>query len=138
MLIDFPLKIKRFPVVGYQPPNFSISYLVISLYIPQNNLRACAIDEEDISPLHVRSIAQVLGYTGDPTTNRTLPSINDPKAQLGKKLSTCAMLRTCRGEMSSSSTAQAASNTGIKLKAAARNMDGRWILLKNKVDITIY
>jgi cytochrome c peroxidase len=26
------------------------------------------------------------GLTGDPTTGRTLPSINDPKAQLGKKL----------------------------------------------------
>ena len=49
-------------------------------------LTACAVDEEDISPLHVRSIAQVLGLTGDPTTNRTLPDISDPKAQLGKKL----------------------------------------------------
>ena len=49
-------------------------------------MAACAEDEEDISPLHVRSIAQVLGYTDDPTSNRILPSINDPKAQLGKKL----------------------------------------------------
>ena len=47
---------------------------------------ACAVDEEDISPLHIRSVATVLGLTGDPTTNRTLPDINDPKAQLGKKL----------------------------------------------------
>jgi len=49
-------------------------------------LAACAVDEEDISPLHVRSIAQVLGFTGDPAANRSLPSIDDPKAQLGKKL----------------------------------------------------
>ena len=47
---------------------------------------ACAVDEEDISPIHVRSVATVLGLSGDPTTDRTLPDINDPKAQLGKKL----------------------------------------------------
>ena len=49
-------------------------------------LGACAVDEEDITPLHVRSIAEVLGLTGDPTTNRTLPDISEPKAQLGMKL----------------------------------------------------
>jgi cytochrome c peroxidase len=49
---------------------------------------ACAVDEEDISPLHIRSVATVLGLTGDPTTktNNTLPDISDPKAQLGMKL----------------------------------------------------
>ncbi len=47
---------------------------------------ACAVDEEDISPIHVRSVATVLGLSGDPTTDRTLPDINDPKAQLGMKL----------------------------------------------------
>ncbi len=49
-------------------------------------LAACAVDEEDISPVHVRSVATVLGLTGDPTTNRTLPHISDLKAQLGMKL----------------------------------------------------
>ena len=49
-------------------------------------ITACAVDEEDISPIHVRSVATVLGLTGDPTTNRTLPHISDPKAQLGKRL----------------------------------------------------
>jgi cytochrome c peroxidase len=49
-------------------------------------LTACAVDEEDTSPLRVRSVATVLGLTGDPTTNRILPNINDAKAQLGKKL----------------------------------------------------
>ena len=49
-------------------------------------LTACAVDEEDTSPLRVRSVATVLGLTGDPTTDRILPDINDPKAQLGKKL----------------------------------------------------
>lgn len=49
-------------------------------------LTACAVDEENISPLHVRSVATVLGLTGDPTTNRTLPDISDSKAQLGMKL----------------------------------------------------
>ena len=47
---------------------------------------ACAVDEEDISPVHIRSVATVLGLTGDPTTDRTLPDINDPKEQLGMKL----------------------------------------------------
>ena len=49
-------------------------------------LVACATDEEDISPLRVRSVAIALGMTGDPTTERILPSITDPKAQLGMKL----------------------------------------------------
>ena len=32
------------------------------------------------------ALATAKGLTGDPTKNRTLPSINDPKAKLGKKL----------------------------------------------------
>ena len=32
------------------------------------------------------ALASAKGLTGDPTKNRTLPSINDPKAKLGKKL----------------------------------------------------
>jgi cytochrome c peroxidase len=31
-------------------------------------------------------LVSAAGLTGDPTTGRTLPSVNDPKAQLGKKL----------------------------------------------------
>jgi len=34
----------------------------------------------------LRALIQQEGLTGDPTTNRVLPSINDPLAQLGKKL----------------------------------------------------
>ena len=67
---------------------FPVSSLIRTVFVIMAPLliAACAEDEEDISPLHVRSIAQVLGYTDDPTSNRILPSINDPKAQLGKKL----------------------------------------------------
>ena len=49
-------------------------------------LIACATDEEDISPLRTRSVAIALGMTGAPTLERILPSITDPKAQLGMKL----------------------------------------------------
>ena len=49
-------------------------------------LTACAVDEEDTSALRVRSVATVLGLTGDPSTGRTMPGISEPKAQLGKKL----------------------------------------------------
>ncbi len=59
---------------------------IISIALIPVILAACADDEEDTSPLRVRSVATVLGLTGDPTTNRTLPDISDPKAQLGKKL----------------------------------------------------
>ena len=48
-------------------------------------------DSDNDNPASVDSDALLLlvktaGLTGDPTTGRTLPSINDPKAQLGKKL----------------------------------------------------
>ena len=49
-------------------------------------LTACAADEGDTSVLRTRSVAIVLGLTGDPTTDRVLPDISDPKAQLGMKL----------------------------------------------------
>ena len=49
-------------------------------------LTACAVDEEDTSALRVRSVGIVLDLTGDPTADRELPGINDPKAQLGMKL----------------------------------------------------
>ncbi|UCB55680.1 MAG: hypothetical protein JSW45_03895 [Thiotrichales bacterium] len=59
----------------------SVSILLISLV-----LGACAVDEEDTSPLFVRSVGTVLGLSGDPSTDRELPDISDPKAQLGMKL----------------------------------------------------
>ncbi|HHJ19265.1 MAG TPA: hypothetical protein ENJ84_05495, partial [Gammaproteobacteria bacterium] len=34
----------------------------------------------------LRSLVSAAGLTGDPATGRSLPSINDPKPQLGKKL----------------------------------------------------
>ncbi|MBE9559603.1 MAG: cytochrome-c peroxidase, partial [Proteobacteria bacterium] len=42
-------------------------------------------DDTDLD-VDVLSLAIVMGLTGDPTTGRTLPSIDDPKPQLGKKL----------------------------------------------------
>jgi len=61
-------------------------YRTITILLITILFSACAIDEEDTSPLRVRSVAIVLGLTGDPTTDRDLPDINDPKAQLGMKL----------------------------------------------------
>lgn len=61
-------------------------YQLVAVSLIALILTACAASEENISPLHVRSIATVLGLSGDPTTNRTLPQISDPKAQLGMKL----------------------------------------------------
>jgi cytochrome c peroxidase len=49
-------------------------------------LSACSEDKEYSSPFTVRAIAEVQDLTGDPTTDRDLPSIADAKAQLGKKL----------------------------------------------------
>jgi cytochrome c peroxidase len=66
--------------------SLSNSIRFISIPLIPLILTACAVDEEDTSPLHVRSVATVLGLTGDPSTGRSLPNINDPKAQLGKKL----------------------------------------------------
>jgi cytochrome c peroxidase len=66
--------------------SLSNSIRFISIPLIPLILTACAVDEEDTSPLRVRSVATVLGLTGDPTTDRILPDINDPKAQLGKKL----------------------------------------------------
>jgi cytochrome c peroxidase len=66
--------------------SLSNSIRFISIPLIPLILTACAVDEEDTSALHVRSVATVLGLTGDPSTGRTLPNINDAKAQLGKKL----------------------------------------------------
>ena len=49
-------------------------------------LSACSEDNDYSSPFTVRAIAEVQDLTGDPTTDRNLPGISDPKAQLGKKL----------------------------------------------------
>ena len=49
-------------------------------------LSACSEDKDYSSPFTVRAIAEVQDLTGDPTTDRDLPSIADAKAQLGKKL----------------------------------------------------
>ncbi|HHO59138.1 MAG TPA: cytochrome-c peroxidase [Thiotrichales bacterium] len=48
-------------------------------------LTACSNDSSDIAD-DVISMVKAAGMTGDPTAGRTLPAINDPKAQLGKKL----------------------------------------------------
>ena len=61
-------------------------YLSIAAILIPLLFSACAEDEGDTSALRVRSVGIVLGLTGDPTTNRTLPAITDPKAQLGMKL----------------------------------------------------
>lgn len=69
-----------------RPISASGIYRIITVTLVPLILAACAVDEEDTSVLRVRSVAVVLGLTGDPTTDRTLPDINDPKAQLGMKL----------------------------------------------------
>ena len=61
-------------------------YRVLAVTLIPLLIAACAADEEDISPLRTRSVAIALGLSGDPTTNRDLPDIGDPKAQLGMKL----------------------------------------------------
>ena len=62
-----------------------LSRLSLALIIPVL-LGACATEEEGASVLRTRSVGIVLGLTGDPTTDRELPTISDPKAQLGMKL----------------------------------------------------
>jgi len=52
-------------------------------------LAGCSSDKENIGNVDVDELLALVsaaGITGDPTTGRTLPSIEDPKAQLGKKL----------------------------------------------------
>ena len=46
---------------------------------------ACS-DSSTSTSSELRTILTDTGITGDPTTGRTLPSINDPKAQLGMKV----------------------------------------------------
>ena len=43
-------------------------------------------DTSGVDTNALRSLVSAAGLTGDPTTGRTLPSINDPIAQLGKNL----------------------------------------------------
>jgi cytochrome c peroxidase len=47
---------------------------------------ACSSSDDDNSTDTLLSQVKAMGLTGDPTTDRTLPSIDEPKAQLGKKL----------------------------------------------------
>jgi len=48
-------------------------------------MSACSNDDMSTAD-KLLSEVKAAGLNGDPTTGRTLPSINDPKAQLGKKL----------------------------------------------------
>lgn len=63
-------------------------FLAISVASTLLVLTACSSNNadfnEDVDAL--RSLVNTAGLTGDPTTGRSLPSINDPKVQLGKKL----------------------------------------------------
>ena len=47
---------------------------------------ACSDPSTGVNSNSLIALAKSTGITGDPTTGRTLPSITDPKAQLGKKL----------------------------------------------------
>ncbi|PCJ84799.1 MAG: cytochrome-c peroxidase [Thiotrichaceae bacterium] len=52
-------------------------------------LAGCSDDNEDVGNVNVEALLTLVaaaGITGDPTTGRTLPVIEDAKAQLGKKL----------------------------------------------------
>ena len=62
--------------------NFGSSHL-LTLSITSACLLMTACNDTDGRLL---SLIKAAGLTGDPATGRTLPSINDPKAQLGKKL----------------------------------------------------
>lgn len=61
-------------------------YKIAALAVVTLILASCSTEEEGATAIRVRSVATVLGLTGDPTTNRTLPDISDSKAQLGMKL----------------------------------------------------
>ncbi len=67
-------------------PGASYRFRLVTAILVPLILVACSAEDDDTTPLRVRSIATVVGLTGDPTTNRDLPSITDPKAQLGMKL----------------------------------------------------
>jgi cytochrome c peroxidase len=74
-----------------QPENPALFPFNTSLILPALLIAmlvtACSSEPKDqTTPLYIRSLATVLGLTGDPTTGRTLPAITDPKAQLGMKL----------------------------------------------------
>ena len=50
------------------------------------SIAACSDSSTGVNSDSLIALAKSTGITGDPTTGRTLPSITDPKAQLGKKL----------------------------------------------------
>ena len=50
---------------------------------------SCSVEDNAVSnfdDVELLSLINTASITGDPTTGRTLPDINDPKARLGKKL----------------------------------------------------
>ena len=70
--------------------NFGSSHLLI-LSISSACLLIASCNHDDnpaagINDTELLSLVSAAGLTGDPGTGRTLPSINDPKAHLGKKL----------------------------------------------------
>lgn len=68
-------------------PLVSIANRIVTPLLAAMLLAACSSEPKDqTTPIYIRSLASVFSLTGDPTTGRTLPSISDPKAQLGMKL----------------------------------------------------
>jgi cytochrome c peroxidase len=96
MYPNHPQKIQfnNFLLFKYSPMIKSALFFVLSIF-----LVACSDDDSEevvITPpvdqvdttldSDVRAIITALNLTGDPSTGRTLPDIEDPKAQLGMKL----------------------------------------------------
>ena len=68
-----------------QQGSFGSRLLFILFFVSACLLVTGCIDNSDADS-RLLSLAAAAGITGDPASGRTLPSINDPKAQLGKKL----------------------------------------------------
>ena len=66
----------------------SSQLLILSMASASLLMTACSNDNPaaNINDMELLSMASAAGLTGNPATSRTLPSINDPKAILGKKL----------------------------------------------------
>jgi cytochrome c peroxidase len=64
----------------------SYLYRITVLILVSLILTACSVEDEGATVIRVRGVATVLGLSGDPSTGRTLPDINDSRAQLGMKL----------------------------------------------------
>ena len=64
---------------------FVISTCLLIVACSDDNTNLSVDINDDING-DIRSLVTSANITGDPTTGRTLPSIDDPKAQLGKKL----------------------------------------------------